>query len=198
MIVLLFGISNVGKTVTGERLAEKLQYTFLDLDDEIRKKFAVTLEGFMREYPFAYKRGELKGELIRSLLANSRRQHENIVMAVSPIFYAEIVKPLLAADDVIAIELRDTTEHIFERLVFSDENDVVYQDDAYKEQHKEYYLRDIREDMSSLEEVFRDIENKYFIDNQPVEQVAEDLYEGIVQGEYDTGNIAEPLPEYHA
>ena len=32
MVIMLFGISNVGKTVTGEKLAEKLNYTFFDLD----------------------------------------------------------------------------------------------------------------------------------------------------------------------
>jgi len=38
MVILLFGISNVGKTVTGEKLAEKLGYSFLDLDEEIKKR----------------------------------------------------------------------------------------------------------------------------------------------------------------
>jgi shikimate kinase len=28
MVIMLFGISNVGKTVTGEKLAEKLNYAF--------------------------------------------------------------------------------------------------------------------------------------------------------------------------
>lgn len=39
MIIMLFGISNVGKTVTGEMLAKKLNYSFLDLDEEIKKRF---------------------------------------------------------------------------------------------------------------------------------------------------------------
>jgi shikimate kinase len=37
MVIMLFGISNVGKTVTGEKLAEKLKYTFLDLDEEKKR-----------------------------------------------------------------------------------------------------------------------------------------------------------------
>lgn len=35
-------------------------------------------------------------------------------------------------ENVIAIELQDSKEHIFERLVFSDENDNAYKDDEYK------------------------------------------------------------------
>lgn len=40
MLIMLFGIVNVGKTVTGEKLAEKLNYTFLDLDEEIKKEIS--------------------------------------------------------------------------------------------------------------------------------------------------------------
>ena len=43
MVIMLFGISNVGKTVTGAKLAEKLKYSFLDLDEEIKKRFQITL-----------------------------------------------------------------------------------------------------------------------------------------------------------
>lgn len=39
MVVMLFGISNVGKTVTGKMLAEKLNYSFFDLDEEIKKNY---------------------------------------------------------------------------------------------------------------------------------------------------------------
>jgi len=39
MVIMLFGISNVGKSVMGEKLAEKLNYSFLDLDEEIKKRF---------------------------------------------------------------------------------------------------------------------------------------------------------------
>jgi len=76
---------------------------------------------------------------------------------------------------VIAIELQDSEEHIFERLVFSDENDNVYKDDAYKEKHKDYYMRDIHEDIVYVKRVFEKIENKYFINNRPVNQVVDDL-----------------------
>ena len=37
MNILIFGISNVGKSSIGKRIAEKLQYEFIDIDDEIKK-----------------------------------------------------------------------------------------------------------------------------------------------------------------
>ena len=49
------------------------------------------------------------------------------------------------ADDIIAIELCDTAENIFSGLVFSDENDVIYTDDLYKNEHKDHYLKEIQD-----------------------------------------------------
>lgn len=36
MNILLFGISNVGKTSAGKLLAQKLGYDFYDLDEEVK------------------------------------------------------------------------------------------------------------------------------------------------------------------
>lgn len=81
MVILLFGVSNVGKTVTGKKLAEKLGCYFLDLDEEIKKKFQTTLEKFMKDNPFSYKRGKIKGEVLRDLI-NKNQSKNDIVIAV--------------------------------------------------------------------------------------------------------------------
>ncbi|MBB2183606.1 hypothetical protein H0486_12050 [Lachnospiraceae bacterium MD1] len=44
MIIMLFGVSYVGKTVIGEKFAKRLRYSFCDLDDEIKKRFQMSLE----------------------------------------------------------------------------------------------------------------------------------------------------------
>ncbi len=172
MVIMLFGISNVGKTVTGEKLAEKLKYSFLDLDEEIKKRFQITLEKFMHDYPYPHERYRIKGKILRDLLNEYK---DNRVIAVSPIYNARNFNSLIDLEQVIAIELQDTEEHIFERLVFSDENDNVYQDAVYKEQHKDYYIQDIHEDIVYARRTFKKIENKYFINNRSVDQVVDEL-----------------------
>ena len=47
MNILLFGISNVGKSSTGKVLAHSLGFDFYDLDDEVKKAFGITLEEFV-------------------------------------------------------------------------------------------------------------------------------------------------------
>lgn len=172
MIIMLFGISNVGKTVTGQKLAERLNYSFYDLDEEIKKKFQITLEKFMKDYPYSHERYKIKGGILKDLVYEYK---DDMVIAVSPIYYARNFNLLLHLEQVIAIELQDSEEHIFERMVFSDENDNIYKDDAYKEEHKDHYLRDIHEDVVCVKRVFKKIENKYFVDNRPVDKVVDEL-----------------------
>nr|WP_160278432.1 hypothetical protein [uncultured Schaedlerella sp.] len=43
-------------------------------------------------------------------------------------------------NDVLTIDLLDTPEYIFERLDFSNEDDEVYEDNEYKNAHKNYYM----------------------------------------------------------
>lgn len=153
-------------------LAKELNYSFLDLDEEIKKRFQTTLEKFMQDYPYSHERHKIKGKILKDLI---KEYKDNMVIAVSPIYYARNFNSLLDLEQVIAIELQDSEEHIFERLVFSDENDNIYKDEAYKEKHKDYYLQDIHEDIVYARRLFKKIENKYYINNRSVEQVVEEL-----------------------
>ena len=47
MTILIFGVSNVGKTTIGEKLAQRLGYVFYDLDEEVKKYYDTTLEVFV-------------------------------------------------------------------------------------------------------------------------------------------------------
>ena len=174
MVVLIFGVTNVGKTVTGEKLAKLLGYPFYDLDDEIRKTFRMTLEEFIKKNPWPNERFIIKGKVLKNTIENNG---ENMVIAVSPIYYARNFNYLLKRDNVIAVELQDTKENIFDRLVFSDENDRIYKDDEYKEAHREHYLKEIREDIQYAKRTFRQIQWKYFMDNKSPEQVAKEIAE---------------------
>lgn len=173
MIILIFGVSNVGKTAIGKKLSELLNYPFFDLDHEIKVAFHTTLENFMKENPWPHERFKKKGIVLKNIIFGNRG---NMVIAVSPIYEARNFNSLLDMEQVIAVELQDTEEHIFERLVFSDENDNIYQDDEYKNAHKDYYMRDIHEDIVLVRKIFKKIRWKYFVDNKSIDQAAEELF----------------------
>ncbi|MCF0105785.1 MAG: hypothetical protein HUJ53_03390 [Holdemanella sp.] len=129
----------------GQILAEKLGVVYYNLDDEIKALYQITLEEFVHTGTLMErdrKRGKLIGQLIK--------KRENSVIAITPMSYPEYFNIHLKKDNVFAIEVFDHPQHIFDRLVFSDENDGIYKDDEYKNARKDYYMREIIEDLQSM------------------------------------------------
>lgn len=160
MKILLFVVSNVGKTTLGSMLAKRLGYNFYDLDEEVKREFHTTLEEFVHMENLRW-RDQKRGRIIKKILSTN----DNMVFAISPISYIDNFSTRIIVEDVLPIVLVDTPENIFERLVFSDENDKIYTDDVYKNTHKEYYLKDIQDDIEWYGSVFNKmgIVNKFTI-----------------------------------
>ncbi len=170
MNILLFGVSNVGKSVTGEQLASRLNYDFYDLDEEVKKKLGITLEIFVSSGTLQ-ERDFIRCDIIHTLV--SLPSHK--VIAVTPLSHIAPIQQLFLSKDVFMIELLDSAKNIFDRLVFSDENDNIYRDDAYKNKHKDYYLREIQDDLAWYGSIFSDIQNKFDMDGRDPAHVAEAL-----------------------
>lgn len=170
MTILLFGVSNVGKSTVGELLAHKLNFDFYDLDDEIKKKYRTSLEKFVSTGSLQ-ERDKKRCRLLRTIV----KRPENKVIAVTPLSYAGGIVPIINSSEVISIELTDTPENIFARLVFSDENDIIYQDDDYKNKHKDHYLKEIQEDLAWYGSVYQNILNKFFINGKTPTEVTDKI-----------------------
>lgn len=146
MKILLFGVSNVGKTKIGTMLAKQLGYSYYDLDEEIKKEFQITLEEFVHTENLRW-RDQKRGRIIKKILAHE----ENMVFVISPISYTDNFCKRIIEDDILPIELVDTPANIFGRLVFSNTDDTIYKDDDYKNQHRDYYMADIRAVLNGME-----------------------------------------------
>jgi shikimate kinase len=170
MTILLFGVSNVGKTVTGALLAHRLGYDFYDLDEEIKQHLNTTLEDFVSSRTLR-ERDQIRCDLINALISLKG----NKVIAITPLSYIQAILPLLSSTDIISIELIDLAENIFERLVFSDENDIIYKDDDYKNEHRDYYLSDIIKDLEWYGSVCADIKHRFHISGRLPEDVVDAL-----------------------
>lgn len=88
-------------------------------------------------------RDNYRAEVINVIISRD----ENLVPAVTPISYADNLHKSLKNGELLLIELYDTPYHIFQRFVFSDEEDNIYMDDRYKNAHKTHYIREIGEDL---------------------------------------------------
>ena len=172
MMIVLFGVSNVGKTTTARNLAKLLGYQFVDVDESIRKRYEISMEEFQNQFPYRNERDRIRGEVLREEIWRGKDQ---MVIAMSPIYYYRSIAPVMRLPGLVPIELQDTKEHIFDRMVFSDENDVTYKDDAYKILHKAHYIKEIHQDIMDAKKMFKKVERKYFINNKSVDEVADDL-----------------------
>ena len=170
MKILLFGVSNVGKTTIGKLLAERIGFVFYDLDDEVKSHLGMTLEQFVGTADLKW-RDQKRGSIIKKIL----KLEEDVVFSISPISYPDNFQKRIIEDDILLIELYDSPENIFSRLVFSDENDDIYTDDLYKNRYKDYYLGEIQADLTWYGKIYHDIgiHNRLFIDNNPPSKVVD-------------------------
>lgn len=165
MNILLFGVSNVGKSVSGRLLADHLSYAFYDLDDEVKKDQNTTLEKFVSTGTLL-ERDSIRCRILNQLVSKAG----NKVIAVTPLSHIQDIRYLFSSPDAVCIELTDSAENIFDRLVFSDENDIIYKDDDYKNQHKDHYLEEILEDLDWYGTVYSDIKNMFDLSGMAPEE----------------------------
>ena len=187
--VLFFGATNIGKSVTGERLAKRLSWDFEDIDDRLRTDYHIRPAAFIRNYSRP-QRDEIRTKLVRDRIEQARKEQKSVVIAVPPITYMHGMDEILKADDVFAADLIDREENIFDRLVFTDDEDRLLPDaDEYKMKHRTYYMHEIREDQKFFHEIHEEVMPTLDMDGRNPEQVVDYFLElfGEQIGVEDTG-----------
>lgn len=165
MKLLIWGVSNIGKTTIGKELSKKLNCKFYDVDDEIIDIYG-SIDNFQEIFPNDYDRFDEKEELMMNIIDT---ENKDFIMAVSPIFSSSVVDELLDTD-TISVEIIDTPEAIYDRLILEG-------DDAleYKERHKEHYMQEIKWDQVASFNELKDIP-KVYIDNQTINEAVETIF----------------------
>lgn len=173
MKLLIWGISNVGKTTIGRELSKRLNCRFYDIDDEIIKIYG-SIDNFQEIYPNDYDRFDEKEEIMLDII---NKEKEDFIMVVSPIFSASVVENILFTDTK-SIEIIDTPEAIYDRLILEG-------DDAleYKEKHKEYYMREIKCDQTASYDLFANIP-KVNINNHNIKDSVDIVYKYLNDNNY--------------
>ena len=122
MIAALFGVTCVGKTTIGGLIGKKLGFEFYDLDTEIKLFYDDTLTNI---YNSCFCRNEIdkkKAVVLQNIL---NRCGNNAIIAVSPIYYTMVYKHMFIRNNVFSIVLHDNPENIVDRMVYTDDNDVI-------------------------------------------------------------------------
>lgn len=180
MKILLFGITNVGKTTIGKLLSEELNYEFDDLDDEIKKRYG-KIDNFQARYPNDYNRHRKRGEILTDIVGKYK---DNVVIAVSPIYYKKFFIELLKQPNILAIDLQDKPEKILERLVYADEEDKIFPLKINTKAERNYYLKDIKEDIKYYKKEYKEIELKFNLQGETPKDATKRLAQYIQENNF--------------
>ena len=172
MKILLFGVSCVGKSTVGEILAKKLGYKYFDLDDEVKKYYNTTLDKFVKT-GWLNERDGKRGKVLRNIIDHN----DDLVLAVTPMYYIVSIKRYIQTPDFLRIELYDSPENIFERVIYTDENDEFYEDEEYKQSHKKEIIREIKKDITCYGAKYKSIgmSGRFNVNGESAETVADRL-----------------------
>lgn len=152
MYIFIVGVSCVGKSTIGNRLAEKIDFLFFDLDDEIEDFFGRSIEQIQNQYLSGYSYREQGAKVLKKIIDTSK--NDNIVVALTPKGLHDWYYRLIKKSGAIVIELKDTPENILDRIVFYDEDSNLIEKDL-PEDDRRYYLSEIKKDISYYRKFYK-------------------------------------------
>jgi len=146
MRIFLTGVGCVGKTTLGKILADRLNYQFFDLDDEIEKYFGESIERlksrYRMEHDFRYKIGVV---VFKDILFN--RDSNDCVIAMPPSGLKDAYSRTIRKINCAVIAITDTPENILKRIIFCDIDSKLI-DKHLSDEDKKYYLKEIKKDIT--------------------------------------------------
>lgn len=105
------------------------------------------------------------------------KEKEDFIMVVSPIFSTSVVENILRTDTK-SIEIIDTPEAIYDRLILDGEEAL-----EYKEKHKKHYMREIKWDQTASYDLFANIP-KVNINNHNIKDSIDIVYKYLNNNNY--------------
>jgi len=152
MRVFLAGVSCVGKTTIGSRLAGLLEYRFFDLDVEIERFFGMSIERLRNRHLTSHDFRLVASEALRDIL--SREDSRNCVIALPPSgLLGGYWKVVNETRDATIVVLRDTPENILGRITFYDIDSHPVPTNL-TDREKGLYLREIKRDIAYFSRSF--------------------------------------------
>jgi len=152
MRIFLTGVSCVGKTTVGKKLAAMLSCTFFDLDQEIEAFFGAPIERLQNRFLTmnAFRNEACKA--LRSLL--QRTESQSCVIALPPSGLMNPYWRLVKNTRGTIITSTDTPSNILQRIRFYDIDSRLIEKHL-TDKEKTYWLSQIRKDIAYFGKTFK-------------------------------------------
>ncbi len=152
MKIFLVGVSCVGKTTIGAKLASSLGYPFFDLDVEIETFFGKPIERLQAEFLTKQAFRKKACQVLRHVLEQA--ETENCVVALPPSGLMGEYPRLIKKAGGVVVVLRDTPENILARITFYDVDSQPIIKKLTEHEQRDY-LRDIRLDITYFNRTYK-------------------------------------------
>lgn len=169
MRVFLTGVSCVGKTTVGLRLAELMGLSFFDLDKEIERFFGMSIERLWQKYWMPHDFRKEAAKALSSILDKPESQQAVIALPPSGLMggYLAVITKVQG----LKVVLLDTPERILDRIMFYgvDSNPM---DKRLSNEERLRYLKEIKKDITYFKKSYTRADLQISIEEMDVEQAA--------------------------
>jgi shikimate kinase len=177
MILYLVGISCVGKTTIGKMLAEKIGYSFFDLDEEIQNYYKKPIERIQDEC-LTMNEYRKKSSIVLDKLFS--RNVDSVISGTPSglkFSYFQVYKRH-KDKNLLSVCLSDSFENVLNRLTFydKDSNPIT---ERLDESMKKRYLKEIKADYNYFKDSYKRADFRVNIDNIRLENIPEMILEEI-------------------
>ena len=175
MTIYIVGISCVGKTTIGRMLAEKINYSFFDLDEEIEGYYQKPIERIQNECLTMNEYREKASVVLDKLFSEPIDSVISGTPSGLKYSYLKVYKRH-KGKELLSICLNDSFDNILDRLTFydKDSNPIIERLDESK---KKRYLKEIRADYNYFKDSYKRADFQANIENVVLEEISDMIIE---------------------
>jgi shikimate kinase len=174
--VFLTGISCVGKTTIGEKVADLLGVRFFDLDAEVETFFGTSIERLQMRFLTTH---AYRNEAAKALIDLLRRpESQDSVVALPPSGLMGAYLRAIKKTNGITVALRDLPENILQRITFYDMDSNPIEKVLTRDE-KRLYLREIKKDITYFRKTYERAHLQVDISGMGVDQAARKVKETL-------------------
>ena len=162
----------MGKTTIGKYLAERINYKFFDLDNEVEKFFNKSIECLKSEFLTDYSFTKEAALVLKNIVMNNSNQ--NCVIALPPSGLKGSYYKIIRKAQCFTIVLRDTPENILSRLTFYDIDSNLIKV-RLTELIRSRYLKSIKEDTRYFNKFYKKTDIEVDISGLTIEDSAQKI-----------------------
>jgi len=178
MRIALFGIACVGKSTIGELLAKKWGYTFIDFDMEVKSRMGVSISKLMDDCLTDQGYRQKVKHILPQILQENK---DNMVLAMPPSgLFREYLTVFRKHGDVLTVTLKDKAKNILQRLIFTDDDDNLLDEEIVNDGNRALYYKEIQKDIDYYSYTLRKADLQFNIDGMNAESAANLLAERIL------------------